>query len=351
MMVQAVLATARASLRHVRHTFAKTPARTLRLCPRVCSKEPFGEHQPKVELPKGPIGTPDDLLAHLLARIEINGPLSVADYMQEVLLNPLSGYYVSSGQIGAKGDFITAPELSQVFGEMVGVWMVSEWERAGQPSSVRVLELGPGKGTLMQQLLQTFNNFPGFKKALSVDLIEASIELSQEQEWSICGQGDDVTGGMLQDPSLPGPFRKSETNNGTAVNWYRRMDQVPEQTDALTLIVGNEFLDTAPVLQLQYTEKGCWRERLVDLNPEPEPTQPDLRFVLAENTTPAVRLAEAAEHLMPGPPSEGDVFEYSPRAAQQCLDVARLLSAATPGGTRWPGDRMSCSFIDRSLSG
>eukprot|EP00730_Choanoeca_flexa_P019164 TRINITY_DN9351_c0_g1_i2.p2 TRINITY_DN9351_c0_g1~~TRINITY_DN9351_c0_g1_i2.p2 ORF type:complete len:115 (+),score=11.71 TRINITY_DN9351_c0_g1_i2:73-417(+) len=97
--------------------------------------------------------------------------------MQEVLLNPIAGYYVSSGQIGAKGDFITAPELSQVFGEMVGVWLVSEWQRAGKPNKVRLVELGPGKGTLMQQLLRTFNNFPAFAQNLSITFVEASIEL------------------------------------------------------------------------------------------------------------------------------------------------------------------------------
>uniref|UniRef100_A0A0S7EH93 Protein arginine methyltransferase NDUFAF7 n=2 Tax=Poeciliopsis prolifica TaxID=188132 RepID=A0A0S7EH93_9TELE len=98
------------------------------------------------------------MLKHLSAKIRSTGPISVSEYMREVLTNPVAGYYVRKMMLGPEGDFITSPEISQVFGELLGVWMVSEWMAAGRPRRLQLVELGPGKGSLMADVLRVRPN-------------------------------------------------------------------------------------------------------------------------------------------------------------------------------------------------
>ena len=172
-------------------------------------------------------------MRHLEARIRLQGPLSVAAYMREVLTNPLAGYYMHRDVFGSKGDFVTSPEISQMFGEMVGVWAVSTWHHLGKPSRFSLAELGPGRGTLTMDVLrvhdlcqkhsshlppppkkkQTTRQFKDFHKALKgIQLVEVSPALTQIQKTLLCrGPSDSVT------------------PDGKPVHWFPHIAELPTE--------------------------------------------------------------------------------------------------------------------------
>lgn len=114
-------------------------------------------------------------LVHLLrTMIEVKGPLSVAEFMSRALSHPDHGYYMKRDVFGRQGDFTTAPEISQMFGELVGVWCVATWQQMGMPAAVQVVELGPGRGSLMSDFLRAARSFPPFYKALDIHMVEIS---------------------------------------------------------------------------------------------------------------------------------------------------------------------------------
>ena len=125
------------------------------------------------------------LLAVLRARIEREGPLPVDAYMRACIADPEHGYWQRSQTIGTGGDFITAPEISQVFGELLGLWCAVAWQGMGCPSSVRLVELGPGRGTLMRDVLRAARAMPPFLAAATVHLIEISAPLRQMQRQTL----------------------------------------------------------------------------------------------------------------------------------------------------------------------
>jgi hypothetical protein len=120
------------------------------------------------------------LLAELLERVKIS-PIPVNEYMSQVLTHPQHGYYMSRDVFGTKGDFITAPEVSQLFGELIGVWVVWMWQALGSPQKVQLVELGPGRGTMMSDMLRTISQFRPLVTAMSVDMVEASPALREVQ--------------------------------------------------------------------------------------------------------------------------------------------------------------------------
>ena len=177
-------------------------------------------------------------LGHLLVeRIREGGPISVADYMAECLLHPVHGYYTTREPFGTAGDFITAPDISQMFGELIGLALAQAWLDQGSPAPFILAELGPGRGTLMADILRATRAVPGFHAAARVALVEASPRLR------------DVQARMLA-PLGPTP------------HWFDRVQDLP---DAPLFLVANEFLDALPIRQFVLTSEG-WRERLVGLN-------------------------------------------------------------------------------------
>ena len=196
------------------------------------------------------------LAVRLAERIRREGPLSVADYMAAALTDPDDGYYTRRDPLGTAGDFVTAPEISQMFGELIGAWCVGCWHGMGRPDPFALAELGPGRGTLMADILRVSALDPGFLSAARIHLVEASPVLQQSQRTAL---------------------------RDVPATWHRTCDGLP----ALPLLaVANEFLDALPVRQFEMTADG-WRERLVDIVPDmADAGSPRFRFVLSAPLSP-----------------------------------------------------------------
>ena len=176
------------------------------------------------------------LEAALKRLIALEGPIPVERYMALCLGDRQHGYYTTRDPFGAAGDFITAPEISQMFGELIGLWAAAIWQMMGAPTPVHLVELGPGRGTLMADALRAANVLPAFAEALQIHLVETSPVLRAVQERALC--------------QATQPIR-----------WHDAIDTLP---DGPAIIIANEFLDALPVRQFQRTERG-WHERLIGL--------------------------------------------------------------------------------------
>lgn len=224
------------------------------------------------------------LAARIAARIRSGGPMSMAEYMHLCLHDPRDGYYAVHPAIGAGGDFITAPQVSQVFGELIGLWMAEVWRQMGAPSPVRLVELGPGDGTLMSDLLRAGGLVPGFGAAAEVWLVEPSRPLRDLQRRRL----------------------------GAGPRQVDSLDEVPG--GAPLLLVANEVLDCLPTHQWEWRDGG-WKERRVGLDGD----------ALVLGLAPAPPLAAA-----PATAPEGAVFEHSP--AQEALSAGIAARIARDGG-------------------
>ncbi len=165
------------------------------------------------------------------------GPLSVERFMSLALSHPKYGYYMTRDPFGARGDFITAPEISQMFGELLGLWVAEVWAMMGQPKMVRLVEIGPGRGTLMADALRALRSVPGFIQAVEVHMIETSPVLIERQKATLA--------------RAPIP-----------VLWHKNIDEVPEGP---VIILANELFDALPVRHYVRTQRG-WCERLIGLD-------------------------------------------------------------------------------------
>ena len=176
------------------------------------------------------------LAQKLAARIAAEGPISLHGYMEACLYDPAHGYYKKRDPLGRGGDFITAPEISQVFGELIGLWAGETWRLMGQPDAVRLIELGPGRGTLMADALRALRVLPAFLQCATVHLVETSAPLRAAQEAALGG--------------APCP-----------VCWHERIEDVPA---GAAIVIANEFFDCLPVRQFVFDEAAqLWRERMV----------------------------------------------------------------------------------------
>lgn len=221
---------------------------------------------------------PTSLAGQLRAKIKATGPLTVADYMKEVLINPASGYYTQQESIGAHGDFVTSPEVSQLFGEMVAVWILNEWHKVGSPKPMHLVELGPGKGTLMEDILRVFEHLKQVD-GLSIHLVELSRRLQDEQAKRLCSEVTMGRGGDQQ-------FAWGTAHAGCPVYWHHALSEVPR--DAFTCVLAHEFFDALPVHKLQKTPEG-WREILIDIDTAKEDSDA-FRYIISRSETPACKV-------------------------------------------------------------
>jgi len=215
----------------------------------------------------------------LIRRIKTTGPISIADFMTDCLLHPQHGYYTTRDPFGAAGDFTTAPGISQMFGELIGLALAQAWLDQVRPSRFTLAELGPGRGTLMADALRATKAIPGFHAAAQVHLVEASPTLRACQQ---------------------------QTLSGTDVTWVGSTDNLP---DVPLFLVANEFFDALPIRQF-IRDAGGWRERQVGL------TDGKLAFGASD---PAP-LAELAHRLADTNP--GDMVETCAPARPVMQDIA-----------------------------
>lgn len=219
----------------------------------------------------------------LVRRIRATGPLTLADYMAECLLNPRSGYYTTRDPLGGAGDFVTAPEISQMFGELIGLFLAQSWLDRGSPAPFRLVELGPGRGTLMADALRATAKVPGFHAAADLHLVEASPVLRERQSSTL---------------NRPLTHRDS-------------LASVPEGP---LFLVANEFFDALPVRQFQRDGDG-WRERVVGIG------DGALTLGLAAPTRPTF-LADRIDDTRPG-----DIVEHCPALQAIASEIGRRIAA------------------------
>lgn len=233
------------------------------------------------------------LAEHIKQLIRADGPISIAEYMRIVLTARDDSYYQRRDPFGAKGDFVTAPEISQIFGELIGLWCVDVWRQLGAPERVTLVELGPGRGTLMRDALRAARVLPDFIQAVSVALVEVSQPLKRFQHEALQG-------------------------SGVPVQWFERFDDL-DMTGPV-IVVANEFFDALPIRQWVRTGQG-WSERVVGV---------DGSGSLAFGAAPG----PINDALVPVPlrgAAPGSIVEVSPVRSAVARSVGERI-AATGGG-------------------
>lgn len=224
--------------------------------------------------------------------IASRGPISVASYMQQSLVHPTEGYYVTRDPLGAKGDFTTSPEISQMFGELIGINLITQWLAHGQPANIRLVELGPGRGTLMADLLRASRAFGAFHKSIKhVDLVEASPALQNKQKEALSGL----------------------TSN---LNWLAGMPEIPKD-GVPTFVVAHEFFDALPIHQYR-KRADDWIERLVDFDPASD----SFRFTWAQRPDKMVSTALQSQPRFRALPTDSEI-----EVCYDAMEIARQLSA------------------------
>lgn len=214
-------------------------------------------------------------------RIRKEGAMMISEYMALALAHPEYGYYVRKDPLGVKGDFTTAPEISQIFGELIGAWLVMQWIIMGKPEAA-LAEIGPGRGTLMADILRATANIKGFHQSITVHLMELSPVLRQKQWNAIAGKHPNV-------------------------QWHMGFAEIPSKP---LLLVANEFFDALPIRQFLHQDDG-WKERRIALGKKGK-----LEFVLEPGTPPY--------QLRDEPVSE-TFYEYSDAATQLMLVMSNRI--------------------------
>ncbi|MHA1544463.1 MAG: class I SAM-dependent methyltransferase [Alphaproteobacteria bacterium] len=214
---------------------------------------------------------------HIVKLIQENGPISIAHYMELCLTHPELGYYTGKDPLGRAGDFITAPETSQMFGELIGLFMADYWLGLGSPKPFHFIEMGPGRGTLMADALRAIKIIPGMLESIHVHFLEVSPALMAKQKKAV-----------------------------PTATWHETLDDIPY---GCSFIIANEFFDCLPVRQFIMTDSG-WAERMVGLENK------NLAFTFSEKNQPS-NLPMTAEI--------GNILEVCPQAGYWIDAIASKL--------------------------
>ncbi|MFK8034463.1 MAG: class I SAM-dependent methyltransferase [Hyphomicrobiales bacterium] len=216
--------------------------------------------------------------------IALNGPMPLSRYMNICLSDPEHGYYTNRDPFGAEGDFVTAPEISQMFGELIGIWLISAWENLDSPAKIRLVELGPGRGTLMADCLRSLTLKPQLIQGLQIEMVEMSPVLVTEQQKRLSGAP-------------------------CSVCWSTTL----EECEIPSLIIANEFYDALPVHVLVKTSSGIFERHVVGSGSD------SLEFADLPASLPKSTLLEY-ENL-----PENTVFELSPERHQITQKISSVI--------------------------
>ena len=223
------------------------------------------------------------LLNEIKKLIKSSGPMPVWRYMELCLMHPEHGYYVSRDPLGREGDFVTAPEVSQMFGELLGLWAASVWRAIGQPPLLRLIELGPGRGTMMADALRALRVLPPLYQSLTIHMVEVNPVLREKQRATLSGVRN--------------------------ITWHDTIDDVVEGP---AVIFANEYFDVLPIHQMVKRETG-WHERTVQLDQNG-------RLVFAHASEPTPHFEVLLPPLVRAAPI-GAVFEWRPD--KEIMKIAR----------------------------
>lgn len=229
---------------------------------------------------------PNPVAHRLTELIAKSGPVSVATFMEIALADPDGGYYMTRDPLGAAGDFTTAPEISQMFGELIGLWCADTWQQLGAPDAFALIELGPGRGTLMADALRAMATVPACRAAARVQLVETSPVLRDAQASALSGA----------DPA-----------------WH---DTLPASDGMPTIVIANEFLDALPVRQF-VKSGGRWRERQVTNGPDG-----GFAFTMGDGKPDAPEAPQLLEAAL-----DGEILETSPAIASVVGDISARIAA------------------------
>jgi NADH dehydrogenase [ubiquinone] 1 alpha subcomplex assembly factor 7 len=219
--------------------------------------------------------------------IAVEGPMPIDRYFGLVLTHPQYGYYSARQPFGETGDFVTAPEISQIFGELIGIWCASMFEAMGKPDRVNIVELGPGRGHLMSDILRAAKVMPEFQQAVSINFVESSRRLQSIQKQAVDSGAKPIT-------------------------WHDHVESVPKGP---AIFIGNEFLDAIPIRQ--YERRDCrWHERFVAL------ADGALTIGLAPQPSPQALIPAWAQTGV-----AGDIFELAPARQAIAQTMAQHISA------------------------
>lgn len=228
------------------------------------------------------LGLADQIRAHIRAQ----GPMSLSTYVRLCLTHPRDGYYINRDPLGAKGDFVTAPEISQMFGELVGAWVLTHWHVMGKPRKFDLVELGPGRGTLLADALRVIARDPEAKAALSPVLLETSPALIALQK---------------------------QVLSEWQPRWITEIADLASDGKPL-IVIANEFFDALPIKQFQFAN-GHWHERLLGLDGD------KLVWGLSETPLPDEIIPAAVTN-----PQDGEILEINPLAQSTVRDLARVIN-------------------------
>ncbi|KAK4232157.1 putative S-adenosyl-L-methionine-dependent methyltransferase-domain-containing protein [Podospora fimiseda] len=218
------------------------------------------------------------LAKQLAQAIELTGPIPLASYMRMCLTSDVGGYYTGAleegrDQFGLKGDFVTSPEISQIFGELIGVWFLTEWLAQGKKSTgVELIEVGPGRGTLMDDMLRTIQRFPSMSNSIdAIYMVEASPELRQTQKNLLCGPD--------------APFTESKQGyhsvckyNSIPIVWTETIKSIPISPEKQPFIVAHEFFDALPIHAFQLVSVPPSQQQRPNSSPSNQITSPTLQW-------------------------------------------------------------------------